>query len=139
MHNFRSRTRAVLALVRQTIVAVVVAGTLTLAGCASTGTDSVRDNFVAAGGSCDSWVPLDDPRATESIECAGGARIYVFPGDAERSDFVKTELESNTLVRARTHIMLSGETWLVFDRIGVIVRVMPSMHGIIQGRNGANP
>ena len=65
--------------------------------------------------------------------------LYLFEGDAARSDVVKTELETNADIRARTHIMLSGENWLIIDRIATIVKVMPSLHGIIQGRNGANP
>lgn len=108
-------------------------------GCAGQSAATVRDKFVAAGGSCDSWVDIDESRAIDAIECADGAKLYLFEGDADRSDFVKTELESNTDIRARTHIMLSGENWLIIDRIAVIVHVMPSMHGIIQGRNGANP
>ena len=136
----RARSRAVSSpLLRRRASALVAAGVLALSGCAGSGIDTVRDNFVAAGGSCDEWTPLHDPRATDSIECADGARLYLFPGDAERADFVKTELESNDLIRARTHILLSGENWLVFDRIAVIVHVMPHMHGMIQGRNGANP
>ena len=121
------------------LVALVALVSLALTGCSGSEIETVRENFVAAGGSCSEWTALGDSRATDSIECSDGARLYLFPGDAERADFVKTELESNELIRARTHIMLSGENWLVFDRIAVIVHVMPSMHGIIQGRNGANP
>lgn len=119
--------------------ALVAGAVLILAGCANSGIDTVRENFVAAGGSCAEWMPLNDSRSSDSIECSDGARLYVFAGDAERADFVKTELETNDLIRARTHILLSGENWLVFDTIPVIIHVMPKMHGIIQGRNGANP
>jgi hypothetical protein len=63
----------------------------------------------------------------------------MFTGDSQRADFVKIALETNTDIRARTHIVLAGEDWPIIDRMAVIVAVMPSLHGIIQGRNGANP
>ena len=120
-------------------VALVGLFVCAVSGCASQNVESVREKFVDAGGSCESWVPLEEPRAIDAIVCSDGAQIYLFDGDAERADVVKTELESNTDIRARTHIMLSGENWLVIDRITTIVKVMPQLHGIIQGRNGANP
>ena len=119
-----------------------IAVSVALAGCAadnSEGVDALRDRFTAAGGSCDTWTAVTEPRAVGAISCADGAKVYLFTGDAQRADFVKTEIETNTDIRARTHIMLAGENWLIIDRIAVIVTVMPSLHGIIQGRNGANP
>ena len=118
------------------LVGLVACG---VGGCSAQSVDSVREKFVAAGGSCETWAHLDDSRALDAITCSDGAQLYLFDGDAGRSDFVKSELESNTNIRARTHIILSGENWLIIDRIAVIVRVMPTLHGIIQGRNGANP
>lgn len=119
---------------------VAVAALLALGGCAPTpGVEALRARFVEAGGSCSSWTRVSDPRAREAIRCAEGAVLYSVAGDAERSDIVKTELESNQEIRDRTHIMLSGDDWLIVDRIAVIVKVMPSLHGMIQGRNGANP
>ena len=115
---------------------------IALAGCAADNTsevDALRSRFTTAGGSCDTWTAVTEPRSVGAISCADGAKVYLFTGDAQRADFVKTELETNTDIRARTHIMLSGENWLIIDRIAVIVAVMPSLHGIIQGRNGANP
>lgn len=112
---------------------------ITLAGCASPGIDGIVEKFVDAGGMCTTQTPLEEPLAVDAVECADGAHIYLFTGDDQRSTFVKTELETNADIRARTHIMLSGENWLIIDRIAVIVQVMPSLHGIIQGRNGANP
>lgn len=125
---------------RRASILVAVVALLALAGCASTPTvEALRARFVEAGGSCSSWTPVSDPRAREAIRCAEGAVLYSVAGDAERSDIVKTELESNQEIRDRTHIMLSGDDWLIIDRIAVIVKVMPSLHGMIQGRNGANP
>ena len=119
---------------------VAVAALLALGGCAPTpGVEALRSRFVEAGGSCSSWTAISDPRAREAIRCAEGAVLYSVAGDAERSDIVKTELEANQKIRDRTHIMLSGDDWLIIDRIAVIVKVMPSLHGMIQGRNGANP
>lgn len=118
---------------------VSLAGVLSLAGCQATSTAEIRERFTDAGGDCAVWTSLNDSRAVDSIECSDGAMIYLFTGNDSRSDFVKTELETNANIRARTHIMLSGENWLIIDRIATIVRVMPTLHGIIQGRNGANP
>lgn len=117
-----------------------VTSLLTLAGCTSASdVESLRSQFVEAGGSCSTWTVVAEPRANGAIRCAEGAVLYAVAGDSERSDIVKTELESNDAIRARTHIMLSGDDWLIIDRISVIVRVMPTLHGMIQGRNGANP
>lgn len=118
---------------------VSLVGVMALAGCHATSTDDIRERFTDAGGKCAAWTSINDSRAVDSIECSDGAMIYLFTGADQRSDFVKAELESNESIRARTHIMLSGENWLIIDRIAVIVQVMPSLHGIIQGRNGANP
>jgi len=124
---------------RFVVVAALVA---VLAGCAPTVPTALldlKDEYVADGGTCGSWSTLSEPRAIAAIECDGGGKIYLFDSDASRSDVVKTELEVNQDIRARTHIMLSGNTWLIVDRIGVIVSLLPQMGGMIQGRNGANP
>ena len=124
---------------RFVVVAALVA---VLAGCAPTVPSALldlKDEYVADGGTCSSWSTLSEPRAIAAIECDGGGKIYLFDSDASRSDVVKSELEVNQDIRARTHIMLSGNTWLVIDRIGVIVSLLPQMGGMIQGRNGANP
>ena len=124
---------------RFVVVAALVA---VLAGCAPTVPTALldlKDEYVADGGMCASWSALSEPRAIAAIECDGGGKIYLFDSDASRSDVVKTELEVNKDIRARTDIMLSGNTWLVIDRIGVIVSLLPQMGGMIQGRNGANP
>ena len=131
--SFRLSLRRASAVVAAVTVAVI-------AGCSSANPiDDVRERFVAAGGSCATWTTIDESRALAAIRCSDGAVLYAVTGDAARADIVKTELETNANIRARTHIMLSGENWLIIDRIAVIVRVMPSLHGIIQGRNGANP
>lgn len=132
--SHRGRRAPVLA-----VLALAVAPLITLAGCASPGIGGIVEKFVDAGGPCATSSALDEPLSLAAVECADGARIYLFTGDDQRSTFVKTELETNADIRARTHIMLSGENWLIIDRIAVIVQVMPSLHGIIQGRNGANP
>lgn len=121
------------------VLALAVAPLVTLAGCASPGINGIIEKFVDAGGPCATSSPLEEPLAVAAVECNQGARLYLFTGDDQRSTFVKTELETNADIRARTHIVLSGENWLIIDRIAVIVQVMPSLHGIIQGRNGANP
>jgi hypothetical protein len=124
---------------RFVVVAALVAA---LTGCAPTvpvALLDLKDEYVAYGGTCASWSTLTEPRAIAAIECDGGGKIYLFDSDASRADVVKTELEVNQDIRARTHIMLSGNTWLVVDRIGVIVMLLPKMGGMIQGRNGANP
>ena len=122
---------------------IVVAGLVAaLAGCTPTvpvALLDLKDEYVADGGTCASWSTLTEPRAIAAITCDGGGKIYLFDADASRADVVKTELEVNQDIRARTHIMLSGNTWLVIDRIGVIVTLLPKMGGMIQGRNGANP
>ena len=128
----------------RTLVALGVV--VSIAGCArvdDAGLANLRAEFVAGGGECESWSPMDEPRSHGAVLCDSGAKLFLFGSDAERSDFVKTELETNTDIRARTHIMLSGETWLVIDTIPVIVHLLGTMGhklgGIIQGRNGANP
>ncbi len=125
------------------LVAVLLVG---LSGCATVdepGLANLRAEFVDGGGTCSTWTPIDEPRSHGAVLCDFGAKLYLFGNDSERSDFVKTELETNGDIRSRTHIMLSGETWLVIDRIPVIVHLLGTMGrklgGMIQGRNGANP
>lgn len=66
-------------------------------------------------------------------------RGVVFADIADRADFIKSELETNSLLRGRTHVILSTDTWLVLDTLASVVRVMPALGGIISDRNGANP
>ncbi|MEN9740605.1 MAG: hypothetical protein RLZ72_871 [Actinomycetota bacterium] len=141
MTKARSREVTSLLLHRKGSLGVVAVAVVLLAGCAPTGTqiDDLRERFVAAGGACTTWTSLDEPRARQAILCDSGAKLYTFTDYDAQKDVVKTELEVNRDIRGRTHIMLSGEDTLIIDRIGVIVRVMPYLHGIIQGRNGANP
>ena len=121
------------------VLVLAVAPIVALAGCASPEIEGIVEKFVDAGGPCATSSSFVEPLAVAAVECSAGARLYLFTGDDQRSTFVKTELETNADIRARTHIMLSGENWLIIDRIAVIVQVMPSLHGISQGRNGANP
>jgi len=123
----------------------VTAGFLILAltGCASSAppadtVEQLRERFVAAGGDCTVATPFDLTRAAESIRCANGAKLHTVDSDADRSALVDYYLESDS-VRARTHIMLGAERWIIVDKIATIVTVMPELGGIIQGRNGANP
>lgn len=121
---------------------VVLVAAIALSSCTNAEPaelDALRAQFVAAGGSCGDWATLDEPRSLGAIECSSGAKIYVFDSDGARSDVVKTELDVNTDIRARKHIMLSGDYWLIIDRIPVIIELMPRLGGMIQGRNGANP
>ena len=115
---------------------------LVVGGCASPISQELvdlRNRFVAAGGSCSDWTSHDKTLARAALTCDEGATLVVFNSTQERADFIKFELETNELIRARTHIILSQDTWLVIDTLGVIVRVMPPMGGMISGRNGANP
>ena len=123
----------------------LVAGVLVLAlsGCASPTTpsetvDELRERFVAAGGECADATAFDLEQATESLQCSSGAVLHTVASDADRSAIVDYYLESDS-VRERTHIMLGAERWIIVDTISVIVTVMPTLGGIIQGRNGANP
>jgi hypothetical protein len=123
----------------------VAAGFLILAltGCASSAPPSdtveqLRERFVAAGGDCTDATPFDLAPAAESIRCANGAKLHTVDSDADRSSLVDYYLESDS-VRARTHIMLGAERWIIVDEISTTVVVMPQLGGIIQGRNGANP
>ncbi len=131
---------------RPTASLAIFALFVALAGCTTVdeaGLTDLRGEFIAGGGECATWTSIDEPRSRGALLCDAGAKLYLFGSDAERSDFVKTELETNTDIRARTHIMLSGETWLVIDRIPVIVHLLGTMGrklgAMIQGRNGANP
>ena len=113
-----------------------------LAGCSTNPAaqlDDLRERYVAAGGACSEWATIDEPLALGAISCAEGASLIVFESTADRADFIKSEIETNQKIRARTHIMVSKDTWLVIDTISQIVRVMPRIGGMISGRNGANP
>jgi uncharacterized membrane protein YukC len=101
--------------------------------------DDLRERFVAAGGECSDWVSLEKPLALGANTCAEGAALIVFESTEDRADFIKSELETNDQIRARTHIIVSKDEWLVIDSLAVIVRVMPALGGMISGRNGANP
>ncbi len=113
-----------------------------LTGCSSDSAaqlDDLRERFVVAGGVCSDWAPLGKPLALAAQTCAEGATLVVFNSTEDRADFIKSELETNEQIRARTHVIVSEDTWLVIDTLAVIVRVMPPMGGMISGRNGANP
>jgi hypothetical protein len=114
-----------------------------LAGCVSSGPqaasiDELRTQFVAAGGDCADATAFELDAALESIRCANGAVLHTVESDIDRSAIVDYYLESER-VRARTHVMLGAERWIIVDKISTIVVVMPQLGGIIQGRNGANP
>ncbi len=123
--------------------AVAVALTaLVVTGCATPASNELtelRHRFVAAGGTCSSWTPRDESFAVAASTCEAGATLVIFDSTKDRADFIKSEIETNDQIRARTHIILSQDTWLVIDTLAVIVRVMPAMGGMISGRNGANP
>ena len=127
-------------MVKRLVAGVLV---LTLSGCASPTppsetVDELRERFVAAGGECAEPTRFDLEPATESLQCSSGAVLHTVASDADRSAIVDHYLESDS-VRARTHIMLGAERWIIVDEISTIVIVMPKLGGIIQGRNGANP
>jgi len=114
-----------------------------LAGCVSSSPqvasiDELRAQFVAAGGDCADATAFDLDAAVESIRCVNSAVLHTFESDIDRSAIVDYYLESER-VRARTHVMLGAERWIIVDKIATIVTVMPKLGGIIQGRNGANP
>lgn len=126
---------------RRGVVGVIV-GALLLSGCSATTPaelDDLRERFVAAGGSCTSWSTVSTPGRLATQACAEGAVLMVFGDTTDRADFIKSELDTNPLIRDRTHIILSKDTWLVLDTLASIVRVMPALGGMISGRNGANP
>ena len=116
-----------------------------LSGCAAQGTvdetglAALREEFVSFGGICKTWEPISEPRSLGALECEGGAKLFLFDSDESRSDVVKDQLEINPDIRARSHIMLSGDYWLVIDRIPTVIHLLGTMGGMIQGRNGANP
>jgi hypothetical protein len=113
---------------------------LALAGCAAptNAIDELRERFVAAGGECSAPERFELAAASHSLRCANGALLHTVETDADRAKVVDFYLESDN-VRARTHIMLGAERWIIVDTISVIVTVMPKLGGIIHGRNGANP
>jgi len=115
----------------------------TLAGCVSSGPqvasiDELRAQFIAAGGDCADATAFELDAALESIRCANGAVLHTVESEADRTAIVDYYLESER-VRARTHVMLGAERWIIVDKFATIVTVMPKLGGIIQGRNGANP
>lgn len=128
-----SRIRGILSLI---VAAVALAG---CAPSASTDLSNLRDRFVAAGGACHDWTPIAEPHALSAATCREGATLVVFASTKDRADFIKTELETNESIRARTHIIVSKDTWLVIDTLAAVVKVWPEMGGMISGRNGANP
>lgn len=121
---------------------VVIAALLVLGGCAPTSGDTeiatIRDEYIAAGGECATTIAVTISPAAQSLRCSGGALIHTLSSHDDRSELIDFYLEQDD-VRARTHIMLSDEGWLIVDDIATIVRVMPKLGGIIHGRNGANP
>ena len=120
----------------------VLVSALVLSGCSATipvELDDLRERFIEAGGSCASWSEVSAPGSLAAQTCAEGAVLMVFDDTADRADFIKSELDTNSLIRDRTHIILSKDTWLVLDTIASIVQVMPALGGMISGRNGANP
>ena len=126
--------------IRTTVALAIFA--VIMAGCAQPtpqAMSDLRERFVAAGGLCSDGTPRDELLALASLTCDEGATLVVFNSTNDRADFIKSELETNEQIRARTHIILSKDTWLVIDTLAVIVRVMPPMGGMISGRNGANP
>ncbi len=126
---------------RRGVVGVLVSALL-LSGCSEATPaelDDLRERFVAAGGSCASWSTVPTAGSLAAQACAEGAALMVFEDTADRADFIKSELETNPLIRDRTHIILSKDTWLVLDTLASIVGVMPALGGMISGRNGANP
>ena len=115
---------------------------LIVSGCTSPISNQMvdlRERFISAGGSCSDWTPLHKSLAPEARACSEGATLVVFDSTQDRADFIKSELETNGHIRARTHIIVSKDEWLVIDTLAVVVRVLPSMGGMISGRNGANP
>jgi hypothetical protein len=127
---------------RLATISLVCAAAFGLTGCSTnpaTQLDDLRERFVAAGGECSDWISLEKPLALDAKTCVEGAALVVFESTEDRADFIKSELETNEQIRARTHIIVSKDEWLVIDSLAVIVRVMPALGGMISGRNGANP
>jgi hypothetical protein len=120
----------------------VLAFALLLSGCHSATPvelDDLRERFIAAGGICSGWSAVSERGTLAAGTCAEGAVLMVFANTEGRADFIKNEIETNPGIRGRTHIILSADTWLVLDTLASVVRVMPSLGGMISGRNGANP
>lgn len=125
---------------RGVVLALFIA--VLLSGCSAVPPDEIddlRERFLAAGGTCSAWSAATEPGALAAQTCAEGALLVVFADTADRVDFIKSELETNALIRGRTHVILSTDTWLVLDTLASVVRVMPALGGMISGRNGANP
>jgi hypothetical protein len=123
-------------------VALLTAVLVALTGCTpvpDAELTELRQRFVDAGGTCDTSTAGPDSDARASMTCAEGAVLMVFNSTSDRADFIKHELETNRLIRERTHVIVSKDTWLVIDTLAVVVRVWPEMGGMISGRNGANP
>jgi hypothetical protein len=126
---------------RRGVVGTLVSA-LVLSGCSASPTvelDDLRERFSAAGGSCSTWSTVSIPGSLAAATCAEGAVLMVFADTIDRADFIKSEIETNALIRGRTHVIVSKDTWLVLDTLASIVRVMPVLGGMISGRNGANP
>jgi len=127
---------------RLATISLVCGAAFGLTGCSTDSApqlDDLRERFVAAGGECSDWISLEKPLALGAKTCTEGAILVVFESTEDRADFIKSELETNEQIRARTHIIVSKDEWLVIDSLADIVRVMPAMGGMISGRNGANP
>lgn len=127
---------------RLATISLVCGAAFGLTGCSldsDAQLDDLRERLVAAGGECSDWTTLEKPLALDAKTCAEGATLAVFESTEDRADFIKSELETNVQIRARTHIIVSKDEWLIIDTLAVIVRVMPAMGGMISGRNGANP
>lgn len=122
-----------------TLVGGVIFGLTACSTDSAAQLDDLRERFVVAGGVCSDWAPLGKPLALAAQTCAEGATLVVFNSTEDRADFIKSELETNEQIRARTHVIVCEDTWLVIDTLAVIVRVMPPMGGMISGRNCANP
>ena len=127
---------------RLAAISLVCSVAFGLTGCSTNPAaqlDDLRERFVAAGGTCSTWSAVSEPGAVAARVCAEGAVLMVFADTVDRADFIKSELETNEQIRARTHIIVSKDEWLVIDSLAVIVRVLPALGGMISGRNGANP
>ena len=123
-------------------IALLTAVLFALTGCTTVpdaDLTDLRQRFVDAGGTCDTSTAGHDSDARASMTCADGAVLMVFNSTSDRADFIKNELETNRLIRERTHVIVSKDAWLVIDTLAVVVRVWPEMGGMISGRNGANP
>ncbi|MDP4586341.1 MAG: hypothetical protein NWS64_03460, partial [Microbacteriaceae bacterium] len=101
------------------VVGVIVSALL-LSGCSATTPaqlDDLRARFIAAGGTCTDWTLIDEPYAEAAATCAEGSTLVVFTTTQNRADFIKKEIETNDRIRARTHVIVSEDTWLVIDTL----------------------